>query len=203
MAQITNVVFDMGGVLLDWNPLGIARAFCPDEDDARLLAGALFGQAAWSWLDAGVVDEATVLWLAQRQLPARLHGLAETMCARWYDGRTWFQETNDCAIRLARTGYKVFLLTNAGPAFERYCERMPAYPYFSGIIVSCQEKLLKPDARIYRLLCDRFGLTPETCLFIDDTRANVEGAERAGMAGLHYTGDASAIDARLAQDDAS
>ena len=198
MPQIKNVVFDMGGVLLDWNPLGIARAFACDEDDARLLSDAVFGQPAWGWADAGAVDEDTVAWLAKRELPARLHEVADEMVAHWYDGRTWHPAANDLARRLAEEGYGVYLLTNAGPAFRRYCERIPAWDIFRGVVVSCEEHLLKPDARIFQLLCDRYGLVPAECLFVDDTEPNVEGAQRAGMRGFHYTGEAAALEVFIA-----
>lgn len=191
---IQNIVFDMGGVLMDWNPLGIAQSFADNEMDAQILANAVFGQLAWTWLDAGAVDEDTVAWLAKQRLPKRLHAVADDMAVRWYDGRTWHGAANDLAIRLAGDGYGVYLLTNAGPSFRRYCERIPAWEHFSGVVVSCEEHLLKPDARIYQLLCERYGLDPATCLFVDDVEVNVEGAVRAGMQGYHYTGDAAALE---------
>ncbi len=199
MQRIRNVVFDMGGVLLDWNPFGIACAFAENDADARMLSHAVFEQPAWSWGDAGAVDEETIAWLARQQLPERLHAIADEMVQHWYDGRTWHPAANDLARRLAQTGYGVYLLTNAGPAFRRYCTRIPAWDVFSGVVVSCEEHLLKPDARIFKLLCDRYALNPAECLFVDDTQVNVLGAERMGMQGFHYQGDASALEAFIAR----
>lgn len=197
MSTIKNVVFDMGGVLLDWNPLGIARHFVADEADAKLLANTVFCDPSWGWLDAGAVDEETIIWLAQRKLPERLHEVAKEMILRWYDGRGFHAEANDLAIRLAESGTHVYLLTNAGPAFPRYCERMPAWSHFSGVLVSYREHLLKPDARIYRLLLERYGITGSESLFVDDLEQNVAGAIRAGMQGFHYKGSAAELEAYL------
>jgi putative hydrolase of the HAD superfamily len=197
MGAFRNVVFDMGGVLLRWDPQAIAAHFARDENDARLLADAVFGDPSWTWLDAGVVEEETVVWLAQRKLPERLRPVAEEMVYHWYDGRGFIEETKDLACRLADSGTPVFLLTNAGPAFPRYCERIPAWPHFSGVLVSYRERLLKPDARIYRLLLERFGLSGPETLFVDDLEQNVEGAVRAGMRGFHFTGDAAELEAYL------
>lgn len=203
MADIENIVFDMGGVLMDWNPLGIARSFCEDEDDARLIADALFGQSAWAMLDAGAVDEETVLWLAKRQLPERLHEKCAEVADRWYEDRIYFPEANEAAVGLKDAGYRVYLLTNVGPAFAEIFCQIPCHEVFSGVIASSEEHIVKPDARIFALLCERFGLAAEHCLFIDDMLVNVEGARRAGMHALHYQGEASAIFSWLEQNDRS
>ena len=197
MAEIRNVVFDMGGVLMDFNPTQIARHFAQSDEDAALLAKAVFLDPSWVWLDAGVVEEATVVWLAQRKLPERLHATVEEMVYGWYEGRSFHKAANDLAIRLAESGRSIYLLTNAGPAFPRYRDRIPAYPYFSGVLVSFEERLLKPDARIYQTLLDRYGLEAKESVFVDDLEQNVEGAVRAGMRGFHFTGDAAELEAYL------
>ena len=61
--------------------------------------------------------------------------------------------------------------------------------YFEGTVVSALEKCVKPDRRLYEILLNRYDLKPEECLFIDDLRANCDGAERAGMTAYCYDGD--------------
>jgi HAD superfamily hydrolase (TIGR01509 family) len=75
-------------------------------------------------------------------------------------------------------------------------ERYPFLDRFHGIVVSAHEQLLKPDRRIYALLCERHGLTPRDCIFIDDNLHNVEGAQAFGMQG-HYFQTAGALRAEL------
>ena len=76
----------------------------------------------------------------------------------------------------------IYLLSNAGLRFERACTRIPCWSLMDGWVVSAFERLMKPDPSIYLLLCDRYGLEPSSCLFVDDNEDNVIGARAAGLA---------------------
>ena len=193
MADIDTVVFDMGGVLMDWDPAKISRTLCPDEDDAALLAHAVFDSREWGWVDAGAVSPETVAWTAKLKLPERLHELADVFAMHWFDVFEPLPEMGLLIRELKDRGYGVYLLSNAGPTFEDYRDRIPAIDLFDGVLVSCYEHVVKPDAPIYRLLCERYGLDAAHCLFVDDLRRNVVGAERAGMQGYEYDGDVDAL----------
>lgn len=193
MATLQNIVFDMGGVLMDWNPQKIAQALCPDPDDAALLAHAVFDSREWGWVDAGAIKPETVAWTAKLKLPERLHDLADVFALHWYDEFEPLPAMGDLARELKAQGYGVYLLSNAGTTFEAYRDRIPAIDVFDGILVSCYEHMVKPDEGIYQLFCERYGLDPASCLFIDDLQRNVIGAERAGMQGYVYDGDVDAL----------
>lgn len=193
MATISNVVFDMGGVLMDWNPEKISLALCPDPDDAALLRKAVFDSREWGWVDAGAIAPETVAWTAKLKLPKRLHDLADTFALRWYDEFDPLPATGELVRELKDEGYGVYLLSNAGTTFEAYRDRIPAIDTFDGILVSCYEHVVKPDAAIYQLFYKRFGLQAESCLFVDDMRRNVVGAERVGMQGYVYDGDVDTL----------
>lgn len=193
MATISNVVFDMGGVLMDWNPEKISLALCPDPDDAALLRKAVFDSREWGWVDAGAVDPETVAWTAKLKLPERLHDLADVFALHWYDEFDPLPEMGVLVRELKDSGYGVYLLSNAGTTFAAYRDRIPAIEVFDGILVSCYERVVKPGAAIYQLFCERFGLDPASCLFVDDMLRNVMGAERVGMRGYHYDGNVEAL----------
>ena len=193
MATLQNIVFDMGGVLMDWNPQKISRALCPDPDDAALLAHAVFDSREWGWVDAGAIKPETVAWTAKLKLPERLHDLADVFALHWYDEFEPLPAMGDLVRELKAQGYGVYLLSNAGTTFEAYRDRIPAIDVFDGILVSCYEHMVKPDEGIYQLFCERYGLDPASCLFIDDLQRNVIGAERAGMQGYVYDGDVDAL----------
>ena len=193
MAAITNIVFDMGGVLMDWNPDKISVALCPDPDDAALLAHAVFDSREWGWVDAGAIKPETVAWTAKLKLPERLHDLADVFALRWFDVFDPLPEMGVLVRELKADGYGVYLLSNAGTTFEDYRDRIPAIDAFDGILVSCYEHMVKPDEAIYQLFCERYGLDPASCLFVDDMLRNVVGAQRAGMEGYHYDGDVDAL----------
>lgn len=192
---IANVVFDMGGVLMDWDPVRISQTLCPDPDDAGLVAHAVFDAREWGWVDAGAVCPETVAWTAKLKLPERLHEMADRFVNHWYDEGIFdpFPAMGTLIRELKAAGYGIYLLSNAGPTFEEYRHRIPAIEVFDGVLVSCYEHVVKPDAPIYLLLCERYGLEPASCLFVDDLRRNVVGAERAGMQGYLYDGDVEAL----------
>ena len=197
MAQIKNVVFDMGGVLMKYDPVGFARPYVDSDDDARLVASEVFGGHEWPLQDAGVVDAQTIGWTAATRLPERLCDAAMDTALHWFEHREFFDGTDEVIRKLKSQGYGVYLLSNAGVQFSEYKESLPAYECFDGMVVSAFVHLMKPDPRIFQHLTTTYGLKPGECLFVDDVSINVEGARRAGMQGLLYTGSMDDVFAAL------
>lgn len=185
---VQNVVFDMGGVLLRWDPLALARTACDTEEDAQLLASAVFGSTEWSLHDADAVGADTVAWMSKQRVPSRLHAAVDELVHHWHDKCEFLPQTGDLICELKEQGFGVYLLSNAGVAFDEYKHRLPAFECLDGMVVSCFEHVVKPDARIYQRLFERYGLVPASCLFIDDMPANVAGARRVGMQGWRFDG---------------
>ena len=79
-----------------------------------------------------------------------------------------------------------------------YWHDIPGSEYFSGTFISADHRLLKPEDAIYQAFFRKFGLKPEDCLFIDDSPANIEASENAGMAGIVFHGDAAHLRCQLA-----
>ena len=73
----------------------------------------------------------------------------------------------------------------------------PVMPFLDGYVVSAEERLMKPDPAIYRLLCERFSLEPSECLFVDDNEDNCVGARVAGMHAHCFTGDLAELEANI------
>lgn len=188
-----NVVFDMGGVLMEWNPLKLASCVAQTEEDAELLAQAVFGGRAWQLQDAGAVSADTVAWTAARELPERLAAQAEYLANHWYEHRTMLPEIGDLIRELKEHGYGIYLLSNAGTQFNEYRDSLPAVECFDGMVVSAFEHVVKPDAALFRILLGRYDLDPRTCLFVDDVEENVIGAERVGMQGYTYDGNVARL----------
>lgn len=194
MACIRTVVFDMGGVLMEWNPLKLARAFTQSDADAELIAREVYGGPEWLLQDAGAVSSSTVAWAAQRRLPERLEDAAAEAAQHWYEHRTMLPHIGDLIRALKQEGYGIYLLSNAGVQFAKYRHSLPAIECFDGEVVSAFEHVVKPDLGIFQILCERYGLTPDECLFVDDTEVNVAAAERAGMHGYLHGGDVEALE---------
>ena len=189
------VVFDIGGVLLEWDPRLVYRELLPDPGDLdRFLAEVC--TAEWNaTLDAGrSFDEAC------DDLAARHPDKAELIHAWKRQDEMIAGEiagTAELVGRLHAAGVPLYLLTNM-PA-ETFAARQRRYPVlslFDGAVVSGEEGVLKPSPEIFALLRDRYALDPATTLFVDDMEANVAGARAAGFIAHRFV-DAPALAAAL------
>ena len=196
--KIKYVVFDMGNVLMLFDGPYFSAQFTEGEADAAALQHALFGSPAWNLLDSGTISYDTMLRVARAHLDERLWPNLDACFAGWAAYSTPIEQTNALAAELKREGYGIYLLSNAGTRIHDQLSHMPAWEFMDGAVVSGEERLMKPDPAIYRLLCERYGLLPEECLFVDDNADNCEGARVAGMRAVRYTGDAAAIREALA-----
>lgn len=193
----SHIVFDLGNVLIGWQPeLAFANHF-----------GGL--QQARDWLDRiGFHD-----WnrtqdggrsMADGLAAARaLHGADAEPLTGYTAGfpatiREPIPGTWQIAEGLKQAGHRMFAITNWSA--DNWPAALETYPrlatLFEDIVVSGVEKLLKPDPEIYLTLTGRNGIAPSDCLFIDDSEANIRGAQAIGMDAIHFT-DAPALSAAL------
>ncbi len=191
----TTVIFDLGGVLLDWNPRYLYRKLIADEAACeRFLAEVCHPD--WNVRQ----DAGRSFAEAEAEAIARHPDKADLIRAwlRRFDEMipTSIQGTVDILERLHARGTPLYALTNfSGETFRPTRARFPFFERFRGIVVSGDEKMLKPEERIYRLLCDRYGVDPAEAVFIDDSLKNAEGAGAVGIHGIHFRGpDALARD---------
>ncbi len=198
-ASLTTVVFDMGNVLMTFDGAHLARRFTETDADADLLNQALFARTEWSLLDAGVISHDTMRRIAEVHLPERLHANLHECLAHWPEHSKPITDTCALVERLKEQGYGVYLLSNASTRIDEQLRFCPAYPLMDGRVVSAEERLMKPDPAIYRLLCDRYGLDPAACLFVDDNADNCIGARAAGMRAFHFTGNVTELEAVIDQ----
>jgi 2-haloacid dehalogenase len=198
MSKPTAVIFDLGGVLIDWNPRYLYRSLFPDDEEGMEWFLANVTTQAWneqqdlgrSWADA--VAELSA------DHPDRAH-LIRAYHQRWEEmlGGS-HQDTVEVLAALKAAGVPLYALTNwSAETFDLARDRFPFLDWFGGIVVSGHERLAKPDEQIFRLLLERFSLAPEATLFIDDNAANVVQAKRLGLDAIHFT-DAPRLRADLA-----
>lgn len=182
----TAVVFDIGNVLLRWDPRHLYRTIFDDETEMEWF---LANVCTHDWnveQDRGRDWDEAVALLVQDH-PTR-EGQIRAFHERWSETVSGAIEDNVALLqRLRETGVPNYCITNfSGQKFPVAAQRFPFLAGFDGIIVSGDERLLKPDPAIYRLLLDRYGLEAADCVFIDDSKANVEGARSVGMHAVHY-----------------
>lgn len=198
--MIRNVVFDMGQVLIRWQPAVLTQRLGLSQEDDALLTRELFQNVEWVMLDRGVITPEEVTRRVCARLPERLHGTVARLTSSWWE--IYLDPVPGMAElvgQLKAAGCGIYLLSNASVALRTYFPRIPGSAYFDGLMVSAEEKLVKPQPEIFRLLCDRFHLKPEECVFVDDSPANVESAILTGMDGLVFYGDAQRLRRELTE----
>ncbi len=199
--MIRNIVFDMGMVLLDYDPFLTCIRHARDPEKARLLMDAIFNHPEWcELLDSGELTEAEYLPRAQARLEGEeMKRLAQETLADWpLDGIYPKSGMRAVLERLLECGYRLYVLSNVGYRFHEFSYKIPCFDRFSGALLSAEERLCKPDPAIYLRLCEKFDLRPEECLFVDDLQRNIDGAERVGMRGYCYQdGDVNRLTAFL------
>jgi 2-haloacid dehalogenase len=185
--SIDTIIFDLGGVLIDWNPRYVYRKIFKTEEEVE-------------WFLENVT---TPEWNENQDAGYPLHKATEELIAKhpeWepeikaYYGR-WlemlgdsFHETVEILQGLKKTGkYKLYALTNwSSETFPHALKRFEFFKLFDGVVVSGEEKMRKPSAEFYKILLDRYKLDPDKTIFIDDSLRNVKGAEAVGIAGIHF-----------------
>lgn len=192
--MIKNIVFDMGQVLIHWGADMFLDRYPLIGEDRLLLKQELYASIEWVQLDHGTITEDEALERICARLPGHLHGTARELVTIWWIPPLEPVEGIEELIRqLKQEGYKLFVLSNAGLSLRTYCARLPGADCFDGILVSAEEKLLKPQAEIFRRLLERYGLEAGESVFIDDLPANCEGAVNIGMQACVFRGDVSRL----------
>ena len=184
--MIDTLVFDMGGVLIDFSAQLFTERLQVSGEDRALLERHVLRTTDWVRLDRGTITEAEVLVHACAGLPRRLHAAADYIINHWNEPIVPIEGTAEVVRQLKARGYALYLLSNAGVRQHSYWNDIPGSECFSGTVISADLHLLKPEAAIYQALFDKFDLTPANCIFVDDLPLNVEAAQNAGMQGIVF-----------------
>ena len=180
------VVFDLGNVLVRWNPRLLYEQLITDAAELEQFFDTVITHDWIREQDAGrPFDEGIALLAGQfphyRSEISAFWERWEEMVPGPIDG------TVAILAELKERGTPLYALTNwSHETFPIARPRFPCFEWFDGIVVSGEIGLIKPDARIYQHLLERFGLEAADCVFIDDSAANVAGAEAVGITGLHF-----------------
>lgn len=197
--MIRHIVFDMGQVLVQFSAGLFSERLRLSAEDAELIRREVLTTVEWVRMDRGTISDDDALERMCARLPQRLHDTAAYLVRRWNDPIVPVPGMADVARDLKAAGYDLYLLSNAATRQHTYWHDIPGSEYFSGTFISADHHLLKPEDAIYQAFFQKFGLKPEECLFIDDSAANIEASENAGMAGIVFHGDAARLRRQLAE----
>ncbi len=187
MKNLDTIIFDLGGVLIDWNPAYVFREIFDDAEEMRYFFEHICTHDWNIQQDAGrPLAEATEEKVAE--FPA-YESQIRAYYGRWREMLSGaITETVDILTALRQKDkYRLLALTNwSHETFPTALELFDFLHWFEGIVVSGEEKLIKPDPRIYQVLLERYNVTPQRALFIDDNVKNVAGAEAVGLHAVHF-----------------
>lgn len=181
MARIENIVFDFGGVLLDWNPRYLYKGYFRDDAEMEYFLSEICNSEWNVRQDAGRPFAEAVREL-QEKYPqySEAIGLYDTGWEKMLKGE--IPQTVELLEKVKTDGYGVYGLTNwSAEKFPIAYRRYDCLKLFDGIVVSGEEKVAKPDPEIFRILLSRYGLEAGTCIFIDDSLPNVDAASALGF----------------------
>ncbi len=187
--HIKNVVFDFGGVLIDWNPRYLYQEFFDDSDQMEWFLSNICTQEWNVQQDAGrTIKEAT-------ETLVKRYPEYESLILKYYEGfdtmmNDEIQSNTKLIPHIKKNGYGLYGLTNWSAETIQYAtERFSFFKLLDGMVVSGVEKVIKPDKKIYQILLDRFKIQAGESLFIDDNIDNIHAASDLGFETIHYFGE--------------
>lgn len=179
--MLKNIIFDFGNVIMNYNPNEILNHYELSPADHDLLRKTIFESKEWSEIDAGKITEKKATEIFTDRVPDKLKSKVKQIMATWPENVDFYEPVFNYMEKLRQDGYKIYGLSNTGMQFANFVKNSEMRNYFDGYVFSAQEKLLKPDRRIYEKLIARYILKPEESLFIDDLKANTNAAKKLGM----------------------
>lgn len=189
MNQINTIIFDLGGVLIDWNPLYVFKNLIPDEERRNYFFENVCTSHWNEQQDGGVlIETATNERIA---LFPEWENEIRAYYGRWVE---MLGDANHETVEILRTltdspDYQVYALTNwSAETFPiaKSMERFQFLHWFEGILVSGEEMMIKPQPEIFELILSRYGIDRNKAVFIDDNLRNVHASNTIGLQAIHF-----------------
>ena len=195
--MIRNLIFDMGQVLMRWDPMFIASNYTDTPGEAQAFMNELIVQPDWYLVDAGQIPEKDY----RAGLEKRASDKFRARLLQCYDEFEMYmppiEKMHALANEAKAAGYGIYVLSNALPRFKGVLENCPTLRCIDDMVISAIEGMAKPDARIYRLALDKFGVKGDESVFIDDLQENIDAARAEGIHGIVFDGDVAKLRAAL------
>lgn len=185
--MIHTIIFDIGNVLVDFRWRQMYESFGLKEDDIEKLADATVRHQAWLDLDQGLIttEEAKEAYAKAvpeyREFIERIYQELDKMLIQFDYSIPWIKE-------MKKRGYRVYILSNwSKPAYDACQDTALSFlPFVDGVVFSYQEFVIKPDKKIYELICNRYHINPAEAVFLDDSEANIKSAREYGLHAIHF-----------------
>ncbi|WP_217950551.1 HAD family hydrolase [Granulicatella adiacens] len=181
-----NLVFDMGNVLIEWNSEKILQAITDDIKLQNLLRKEVFETSLWVQTDEGVKTREEMIEIVTAKIGEEYRNEITQLSRYWYKYVDVYTKVQDRIIELSKNGYNIYILSNTAYTFYDLVKEgyLPVTSIAKGIVLSCEERVLKPNEKIYNILLERYNLDPHDTMFFDDLPENIWGAARCRINGF-------------------
>ena len=181
-----NLVFDMGNVLIEWNSEKILQAITDDIKLQNLLRKEVFETGLWVQTDEGVKTREEMIEIVTAKIGEEYRNEITQLSRYWYKYVDVYTKVQDRIIELSKNGYNIYILSNTAYTFYDLVKEgyLPMTSIAKGIVLSCEERVLKPNEKIYNILLERYNLDPHDTMFFDDLPENIWGAARCRINGF-------------------
>lgn len=184
--MIKNIIFDVGKVLVEYDPDGMMKKLGFDEETLQNVNQAVFQNELWNESDRGVLSPEELLEAFIANNPAYEKEIRQVIDAVG-DTISLMPYAVEWVKGLKERGYHLYILSNyAEYTYEKTSHKMEFLPYMDGVVFSYRCKLIKPEKEIYEYICKTYELKPEESVFLDDRKDNVEAARNMGMHGIVF-----------------
>lgn len=183
--MIKNIIFDLGGVVFNWDPKRVAEEFKHPDLDAQTIFESDFFTEHWSEFDRGIYAEEELLSILSLETGFPLQACEDFLDyikSNLHD----ISETINRIKTLHQKGYHLLCLSNLSHEFYDFLKSREVFKYFHEKVISAQEEMIKPDPALFQLTLDRYKLIPQETLFIDDLPANTAAAQSLGIQTLTF-----------------
>ena len=179
-------MFDMGNVLIEWNSEKILKGITSDINLQNMVRKEVFQSELWIKTDEGTVTREELIEIITKKLGEKYRNEITLLSRKWYTFVDVYYNVQEKIIELSKLGYNIYILSNAANTFYDLVKEglLPATTVAKGIVLSCEEKILKPNEKIYNILLERYNLDPHDTMFFDDLPENIWGAARCGINGF-------------------
>lgn len=184
--DIDTVVFDLGNVLLSFDPIAYLREDFKDEKTLKSVCNEIFGSKEWLQLDRGTLDDETFAQIISERIPEH-KDLIKNKLENWQEILEPIESSIALIPKLKEQGYKLYILSNFHKqAFKNVYGKYDFFKYFDGKVISSDWQLLKPEKEIFLKLIEIYDIDPTKAVFIDDSKDNTDAAQELGFHTVHF-----------------
>ncbi len=186
MDKIKNIVFDIGKVLIEWDPENIYKTLFNRDDYNKHPLSSMPGGSTWLEFDRGTIDLDEIIDIFSKNNEDYKDDIARFLKeAPHHIPPLW--DSVDCAMKYKDLGYKIYLLSNFPEyGFTIIQNKFDFFSNFHGGVISWEVKSIKPEKKIYKILLEKYNLIPGETIFIDDDKENIKSAEDIGIKGIQF-----------------